>query len=275
MSLNTSTEQSPLLSIVTVGFNCAETVKDTLISLQRAFAALDTRSSVEYVFIDGESSDDTLSIARSFPDTIDILISEPDKGIFDAMNKGVAHSTGEYLWFINSDDMLESPEALRGVLAGLSEKPEVLIGDIVIVDKDDTDLVTRHWRALNWFSAVQFGWYPPHPGFLISRKLFDELGAFDLRYVIASDIDFMTRAMLRKPRLKYVPLTLIRMRAGGASNSSFRAIARANTECVDSLRRANVRLPWLVVSLKIMRKALQRSERIMGTQRARSTRLSP
>lgn len=264
----------PLLSIVTVGFNCAGTVDDTLLSMRRAFDAIEERSWVEYVFVDGESTDNTLAIVRSFSDVVDILITGPDSGIFDAMNKGASRATGEYLWFINSDDMLESPEALQGVLAGLSKRPDVLIGDILIVDKDDLNLVTRRWHAMKRFSLVQLGWYPPHPGFLVSRKLFDELGGFDLRYAIASDIDFMTRAMLRKPRLEYVPMMLIRMRTGGASNSSFRAIARANTECVHSLRRANVKLPWVVVSLKVLRKAWQRSERIFGTQQARSPRLS-
>lgn len=257
-----ATAHRPLLSIVTVGFNCAETVGDTLRSIASAFAAVPDRSTVEYVFVDGSSTDATLSIVRSFPHTVDVVIAEPDDGMFDAMNKGAAAAKGCYLWFVNSDDMLESPAALAHVLDGLRKDPEVLYGDILIVDKDDLDRVKRYWRAMKRLSFVQLGWYPPHPGFLIAHDFFDALGGFDLRYTIASDIDFMTRALLRKPRFEYVPETLIRMRAGGASNTSWKAIAHANTECVDSLRRAHVRFPWLVVTLKVLRKAWQRSERL-------------
>ena len=255
-------DRRPLLSIVTVGWNCATTVGDTLRSVRSAFAAVHDRATVEYVFVDGQSTDDTMAIVRTFPDTVDVLISEPDDGMFDAMNKGAAAARGRYLWFVNSDDMLESPAALVAVLDALARGPEVLYGDILIVDKDDLDHVKRYWRAMKRLSFVQLGWYPPHPGFLIAHTLFDELGGFDLRYTIASDIDFMTRALLRKPRFEYVPETLIRMRAGGASNTTWKAIAHANTECVDSLRRAHVRFPWLVVLLKVLRKAWQRSERM-------------
>lgn len=247
---------------MTVGYNCAETVQDTLRSIESAFAAVQDRTSVEYLFIDGESTDATLSIVRAFPDTVDVLITGPDDGMFDAMNKGAAAANGRYLWFVNADDMVESPGALEAVIHGLGTAPDVLYGDILIVDKDDLDHVKRYWRAMKRLSFVQLGWYPPHPGFLISHDLFDELGGFDLRYTIASDIDFMTRALLRKPHFQYVRETLIRMRAGGASNTSLKAIAHANSECVDSLRRARVPFPWLVVALKILRKAWQRSERI-------------
>lgn len=258
----------PLLSIVTVGFNCADTVADTLRSIESAFAVLPDRGQVEYVFVDGLSSDGTMAVVQSFPDTVDALISERDTGMYDAMNKGAARARGRYLWFINSDDLLESPAALQEVLAGLMEGPEVLFGDILIVDKDDLTVVRRYWRAMKRLSFVQLGWYPPHPGFMIAHDLFNRLHGFDLRYTIASDIDFMTRALLPKPRFKYIPHTLIRMRAGGASNTTFRAIAHANTECVDSLRRARVRFPWIVVTLKILRKAWQRSERIVRPPRA-------
>jgi|GEM_PF-789109 len=258
----------PLLSIVTVGYNCAETVGDTLRSIASAFAATPDRAAVEYLFVDGGSTDATLSIVGSFPETVDVVISEPDDGMFDAMNKGAAAARGRYLWFVNADDMLESPASLEAVLEGLRKGPEVLYGDILIVDKNDLNHVKRYWRAMRRFSFVQLGWYPPHPGFLIAHDLFDELGGFDLRYTIASDIDFMTRALLRKPRFEYVRVTLIRMRAGGASNTTFRAIAHANTECVDSLRRANVRFPWLVVALKVLRKAWQRSTRSWHPQPA-------
>ena len=262
------TRPRPLLSIVTVGYNCAATVGDTLRSFESAFAAAaEVRAAVEYLFVDGGSTDGTLSIVKSYRETIDVLVSEPDEGMFDAMNKGAAMARGQYLWFVNSDDLLESPAALRAVVDGLRHGPEVLYGDILIVDKHDLGRVKRHWRAMQRMSFVQLGWYPPHPGFVIAHALFDRLGGFDLRYTIASDIDLMTRALLRKPSFAYVPLTLIRMRAGGASNTSLKAIAHANTECADSLRRANVRFPWLVVTLKVLRKAWQRSERVLHSPR--------
>jgi glycosyltransferase len=253
--------QPPLLTIVTVGFNSAATVGDTLESLRRAFAAVD-RSLVEYVFVDGGSTDDTLSILGRHPDVVDQLLSEPDRGMYDAMNKGAGLARGRYLWYINSDDMLASPEALSAVLDGLAASPDVLVGNIVIVDKDRTAIVRRDWRVSMRLAVVQLGWYPPHPGFVIRADLFRKLGGFDRRYAIAADIDFMTRALLQKPAIGHVRATLVRMRAGGVSNGSFAAILQANRECVDSLRRANVSWPWLVVTLKVLRKALQRSHRI-------------
>lgn len=257
-----SPTQQPLLSIITVGFNSAATVGDTLESIRIAFAAVD-RKLVEYVFIDGGSTDATLAILASHADVVDQRLSEPDRGMYDAMNKGAMLAGGRYLWYINSDDMLESPEALVDVLQGLALAPDVLVGNIVIVDKDDTALVRRFWRVRMRLAIVQLGWYPPHPGFIIRADLFRKIGGFDQRYVIASDIDFMTRALLLKPAIRQVDATLVRMRAGGASNGSLAAILQANRECVDSLRRATVAWPWIVVGLKVLRKALQRTNRVV------------
>jgi len=226
------------ISVVTVCFNNADTVADTLISV-----ASQSHPSIEHIVVDGASTDRTLDIVRDLGAHVDRLISEPDQGIYDAMNKGLAAATGDLVGFLNADDLFAGPEALAQIAdAAEAERRDAVCGDLVYVRHDRPDQVVRYWRCGPFSPGrLRYGWMPPHPTFYIRRSLLPQLGGFDTRLRIAADYDFMLRC-LRLPgfKLAYVPQVLVRMRMGGASNRSLQAMLRKSREDLQALQRNRV-----------------------------------
>jgi glycosyltransferase len=251
---------APLLSVVTVCFNSAATIEDTLNSL--ACLAL-SEGRVEYLVMDGASRDGTRAMVETRAQALALplaLHSAPDRGLYDAMNKGLAAARGEYVWFLNSDDLLASAEAFSALLALLERKPQVVVADIAMVAAQDTSRVLRPWPVFGMFNQLWLGWHPPHPGFVARTALLRELGGFDLQYRIAADFDLMTRAwrkLERKDEVLHLSQVLTRMRAGGASNSGLRAVIKGNREVLRSLWRQGVWAAPLAVGFKLARKVLQ------------------
>jgi glycosyltransferase involved in cell wall biosynthesis len=250
--------EAPLLSIVTICYNSAATLEDTFQSLAPA-VALHARE-VEYLIIDGGSKDATPELLARYARLTSRVVSEPDRGIYDAMNKGLRLARGQYVWFLNADDMLASTAAFTQLLQALRLGKSIVITDIDLVSAANTQKVVRRWQAMGWFNQLGLGWHPPHPGFIARRELLSELGGFDLRYRIAADVDLMTRAWrvaLAGHSTDYLEVTLVRMRAGGASNSGLAAIARANRECLQSFWSQGMWLAPLAVGFKLLRKVGQ------------------
>lgn len=226
------------ISIVTVAFNSDRTIADTLRSV-----AVQTYPKVEHIVIDGASTDDTLQQVRQHGAHVAMLRSEPDGGIYDAMNKGLALASGDFVGFLNADDMLASPDAVAAI-ARAAAAPEIgaVCGDLVYVRADRPDEVLRHWRCGTYSPRqLRFGWMPPHPTFYLRRSLLEQVGGFDVRLRIAADYDFMLRC-LRLPgmQLGYVSEVLVKMRMGGASNRSLRALLHKSSEDLQALRRNQV-----------------------------------
>jgi glycosyltransferase len=226
------------ISIITVAYNSAETLADTLRSV-----AIQTHADVEHIVVDGASTDATLAIARSHGQAIATLISEPDSGIYDAMNKGIARATGELIGFLNADDML----AHQGVLAAIADAAsasgaDAVYGDLVYVDKTHVDRVIRRWRSGRFSrSGLKLGWMPPHPTLYVRSAQLARVGLFDSKLRIAADYDFILRYFSRPGvRAAYLPQVLVRMRAGGASNHSLKALLRKSQEDLRVLRRNRV-----------------------------------
>jgi glycosyltransferase len=226
------------ISIVTVAYNSARTITDTLRSV-----AEQTHPAIEHLVIDGASSDGTLSIVRERGTRVTQLVSEPDRGIYDAMNKGLSLATGDLVGFLNADDMLAHPDAIARVARAAEETgADAVFGDLVYVGADDTERVVRTWRS-GPFSRdrLRFGWMPPHPTFYVRRTRLPDVGRFDTSLRIAADYDFMLRCLARDDmNFSYVPRVLVRMRTGGASNRSLRAMWLKSTEDLRALRRSNV-----------------------------------
>lgn len=225
------------VTIITVAYNSADTIADTLAS-----SAGQTHRDIEHIVIDGHSTDATIDIVHRFPHVAQ-CVSEPDEGIYDAMNKGIALATGDLVGFLNADDMLASSEAVAAIVRAASA-PDIgaVYGDLIYVRQDRTDQILRHWRSGRFTSAqLRFGWMPPHPTFYVRRSLLDTLSGFDTRLRIAADYDFMLRC-LRLPGMQvgYVPEVLVKMRTGGASNRTLGAILRKSREDLDALRRSGV-----------------------------------
>jgi glycosyltransferase involved in cell wall biosynthesis len=241
------------ITIVTVCFNAAATIIDTLRSVEKQ-----TYKDLEHVVVDGLSTDGTLDVIRRHGTRVSALVSERDRGIYDAMNKGITMATGKCVVFLNADDRYVDPDAISLLAAAMeAEGTRAAYADVAYVDQSDPSKVLRRWRSGTFRpGAFARGWAPPHPTFLAERRLLLELGGFDLRYRLASDFDLMFRALeLCGTPAAYVGRELVHMRAGGATGGGPLDITRQNMEILAALWRGGVRtaLPGFVVCKAISR----------------------
>lgn len=226
------------VSVVTAVFNAEKTIAQAIDSvLSQNYPA------VESVVIDGASRDATLSILESYRPRLGKLISEPDDGIYDALNKGIRCATGDVVGFLHADDLFED-EGVLGKVAAVFEDPSIdaIYGDLVYVRYDDVAQIIRYWKSGQYNqAALARGWMPPHPTFYVRRAVYERLGGFDRRYQIAADYDTVLRFLaVGKIRAAYIPEVLVRMRVGGVSNRSLRTILRKSREDLRVLRSNRV-----------------------------------
>jgi glycosyltransferase involved in cell wall biosynthesis len=223
------------ISIVTVAFNSATTIADTLSSV-----AAQTYPDIEHIVVDGASRDETMAIVRREGAHLARVVSEPDQGIYDAMNKGIALATGDIVGFLNSDDMLADPGAAAAIAQALADSgADAVFGDILMVDPVRLDRVRRYWRpGPHRPGALLRGWMAPHPTLYVRRQVLLDCGGFDLAYRLTADFDLELRLFeQRKIRSHYLPRTLVRMRVGGASTGNWRNVLTGNLEAAHSARR--------------------------------------
>jgi len=242
------------ISVITAVFNARDTIADALDSV-----LAQTHPGVQSVVIDGGSTDGTGEILERYRTRLATLVVEPDKGIYDALNKGIRAATGDVVGFLHADDVFASPDALSQVAAAFDDpRVDAVYGDLVYVSRDDVRRVIRHWRAGDWTpGSLRRGWMPPHPTFYVRRAVYERLGAFDLRYGIAADYDCMLRFLaVAQIRTAYVPATLVRMRVGGVSNRSLQNIIRKSREDYRIVRSHAVGGWWTIVT-KNLRKVGQ------------------
>lgn len=226
------------ISIITATWNCAETVGDCLDSV-----AGQTWPNREHVVIDGASRDATVEVLESRRTQLSVLVSEPDRGIYDALNKGIARATGDVVGFLHADDVYAGPDVLARVAEAFADPAVAAVhGDLQYVRKDDTSQVVRHWKSSPFSSArLRRGWMPPHPTLYVRREWYERIGGFDTRYRIAADYHSILRLFSQPDfRSAYVPEVFVKMRLGGASNRSLKNIVRKSREDLDALRRTGV-----------------------------------
>jgi len=213
---------------------------------------------LELIVIDGFSSTPTQDVLERYRDRISILVSEPDKGIYDAMNKGIGLATGDVVGILNADDRYYDPFVLRDVSDAFRDpKTDACYGDLEYVDKKDHTV--RYWKSGRYHPLkYYFGWMPPHPTFFVRKRLYDRYGSFDLRYTIAADYELMLR-LIMKHRIspKYIPRVLVRMSLGGKSNRSLANIVKANLEVRQAWRNNGLSFGYLVPLLKPAQKVAQ------------------
>ena len=223
------------ISVVTAVYNRRETVAQAIESVLSQ-----THPNVETILIDGASTDGTLEVLQPYRQHLDVFVSEPDRGIYDALNKGIERASGEVVGFLHADDLFADREVLVRIAdAFVDPQVEAVYGDLVYVRHDDVDRVVRYWRAGEFEpSALRRGWMPPHPTFYVRRRIYQRLGLFDVRLRIAADYDFILR-YLGHPgiRVAYVPEVLVKMRTGGASNRSLGALIEKSREDLFALRK--------------------------------------
>jgi len=226
------------LSVVTATYNCAETLADCLDSV-----AGQTHGDVEHIVIDGASSDGTLDLLRSRRAGLAQLVSEPDGGIYDGLNKGIALAGGEVVGFLHGDDVYADAQVLARVAETFADPAVAAVyGDLEYVSQAEPTRVVRHWHAGNFAPRrLRWGWMPPHPTLFLRRALYARLGVFDTGYRIAADYDLMLRMLTHlEGEVVYLPQVLVRMRLGGVSNRSLRTVVRKSREDYRALRANGV-----------------------------------
>jgi glycosyltransferase involved in cell wall biosynthesis len=243
------------VSIITVAFNAFNTIR---VALESVLAQ--DYTNLEYIVVDGGSGDGTQDIINEYSHKITKFISEPDKGIYDAMNKGIQLSTGDFIAFLNADDFYGHDKVISLVAKALHESSaDVLYGDLVYVDKEDTNKIVRFWKSGDYKPGDFLGgWMPPHPTFFARRDLFILYGNFNLKLKSSADYELMLRFIhKKKAKVAYLPEVLVKMRIGGASNGSLSQRMWANREDALAWELNNIPKPRFLRIMKPMKKLFQ------------------
>ena len=239
------------VSIITVCYNSARTLQDTIESV-----LAQTYTNIEYIIIDGGSTDDTPAIIEKYRNRIAHVVSEPDQGLYDAMNKGIALSSGELVGILNSDDLLAHAGVMADIVSALDSNTEAICSDVHIF-KDHRDNIVRKYRCTRWKPWMfRLGHQPPHPGFYVRKNCYERLGVFDLQFRRAADFELLLRFIgVHKINTKYLPYTSVLMRSGGSSQQGLKAISEANREDHLALRKhgyfSALPLIWCKYALKV------------------------
>lgn len=241
------------ISIVTITYNSAKTLPDTLRSISEQ-----TYPDIEHILIDGASTDETLSIIESYAASRDHVhyISEKDKGIYEAINKGIRRATGDVIGILNSDDVLANANVLATIAKVFTETDaDVTYGDLTYFNEKG---VVRYWKS-NAFQPrhLKYGWMPAHPTFYCKRSVYEAVGLYDESFRISSDYDFMLRVLKRPYKVVYIPEILVNMRLGGVSNHNLRAMLSKSREDIYALQKNQVGCGWWTILVKNTRKIHQ------------------
>jgi glycosyltransferase involved in cell wall biosynthesis len=242
-------------SIITASFNNQSTIKETIESvLSQSYP------SIEYIIIDGNSTDHTRQIIESYSGKISKYLSEPDKGIYDALNKGIALASGDIIGFLHADDTYSNSGILAKVASEFTQSHHLwaVYGDLQFVSQKDPSNVIRSWTSQPFnISLLAKGWMPPHPTLFLKKDIYQQFGIFNTNYKIAADYDFILR-IFSQPGFtaKYLPEVLIKMRMGGVSTGNIKNLIRKSKEDYQILKRNKVGNLFTVIR-KILSKLSQ------------------
>lgn len=230
----------PKFTIITVTFNAAEHIERCLNSVLKQ-----TYSDFEYIVIDGASKDTTCELVRQICDPRVKLISEPDEGIYDAMNKGLAQATGECVCILNADDMFANDGILQRLKDVFDDGQDIVIGDIAFFAKNQPTVFTRYWKVKPYVpGAFAEGWHAPHPGFFFRHQFYTDLGGFNTAYTISADFDLMMRYLLSTDQVRILN-ELTTLQQDGGTSTHLKNIWIGNEDIRKCLRANNVRIGFL------------------------------
>ena len=248
------------ISIITVCYNSDATIRHTIKSV-----LAQSYSDIEYIIVDGASSDRTMSIVNEYKDRIAVAVSEHDKGIYDAMNKGIKLATGDVVGILNSDDFYQNNNVIRAVVHHFDSFPDsdLVFGNVVFVAPDNLDKIIRFYQTGHFNPwKLRFGWMPAHPATFIKRRAFDRVGLYSLDYKISSDYEMFVRLLLvYKLRFSRINKVLVRMRTGGVSTDSIKNRLILNKEIVQACRKNGIYTNLVFVLLKLPFKLMELSQR--------------
>ena len=226
------------ISLITVSYNSAETITDTIESIHSQ-----DFDDIEYIIVDGASKDNTVEIIKSYGAKIDKWISEPDKGIYDAMNKAINMATGEVVGILNSDDFYSATSVISQVADAFGDSTiDAVFGDLVFVDPKNLKKVVRKYSSAKWYpEKFAKGFMPAHPTFFVRRKYYEQIGLFKTDYKIAADYELLIRFLyVRKLKYKYLPLNMVTMRKGGVSSNGIMSNIILNDEIIRGCRENGI-----------------------------------
>ncbi len=254
MGVNNS--EMPKVSVITVCFNSDATIRDTLESvLSQSYR------NIEHIIVDGGSKDSTMDIIAEYRESLGPVISEPDKGLYDAMNKGIGLASGEIIGILNSDDFYERNDVIEAVSAAFRSDSslDLVFGDVVFVQPPDLETVSRYYRAGHFRPwKLRFGWMPPHPATFVKKAVYEKHGQYRLDMKISADYEMFVRWLINA-RLNYrwMNRVIVRMRAGGVSTGGLNSSLILNKEIVRACKENGLYTNLFFVLTKIPFKLLE------------------
>jgi glycosyltransferase involved in cell wall biosynthesis len=248
------------ISIITVVWNNKETIKDAIDSVLSQ-----TYKKIEYIIIDGASTDGTVKIIQSYGDKITKFVSQKDKGLYDAMNKGINLATGDIVGILNSDDVYLDINVIQNVIDVFEKKKvDSAYGDLYYVDENNLSKVSRYWKSSDFVQgSFSKGWHPPHPTFFVKKEIYNKYGIFDDNNKISADFELMLRFLERfKISTTYLPQVIVKMREGGASNQSIKNIIKGNLNILKAFDENNIKVnKFTYLFYRFIPKILQKLKR--------------
>lgn len=242
------------VSVITVCLNAADTIADTFSSIRQQ-----CYPDIEYIVVDGGSSDGTLAVIEQNHDLVSLLLTGPDQGMYDAANKGIRAASGDVVGLLNADDFYADAEVLTDVAATIGQGYDAVYGDLHYVDRLDTAVVRRNWVSGAYDrDAFRVGWMPPHPTFFMRRQAYLDYGLFRDDFQSAADYELMLRMLYTHGQTPgYINRVLVKMRAGGQSNVTLANRLRANREDCRAWVVNGLQAPWYLRYLKPLSKLKQ------------------
>ncbi|HXP48942.1 MAG TPA: glycosyltransferase family 2 protein [Bacteroidia bacterium] len=235
------------VTIITACLNNADTLESALQSVVEQ-----DYKNIEYIVIDGASTDGTQALLEKYKSKINVLISEKDKGIYEALNKGLNKATGDIIGFLHADDFYSTSTIISKIAAAFEkENTDCIYGDLQYVDRENSIRIVRNWKSEPYTEGLFLkGWMPPHPTFFLKKKWYDEYGNYNTSLSISADYELMLR-MLHKHKLKaiYIPEVLVKMRTGGTSNRTLARRIKANMQDRQAWKINNLK-PGLLTLIK-------------------------
>ncbi|OCW95441.1 glycosyl transferase [Macellibacteroides sp. HH-ZS] len=245
------------ISIITVSYNSAKTIRDTIESL-----LIQSYKNIEYIIVDGLSKDETISIIKEYEPRFNgnlRWISEKDSGLYDAMNKGFKMATGDVIGILNSDDLFSDCDAIEKIINNFNanKSTDCVYADLYYVSQNDTSNIVRYWKS-GTKSKFTKGWHPAHPTFYVKKEIYEKYGLFDLDYKLAADFELMLRLIEKeKIAMVYLPEPLVRMRLGGATSKNITNIIKGNIECLKAFKKNDIKVSWLYPFYRLLPKVKQ------------------
>lgn len=243
------------ISIITATYNSAAHVTSCIESVNNQ-----TYPNIEHIIVDGASKDNTVEIVKAIPNRVAKLISEPDKGIYDAMNKGIELATGDIVGILNADDFYASNTIIETIVKVFQEaNVESVFGNLDFVVANDIDKVVRHWKSAPFIQgSFSKGWHPPHPTFFVKNEVYEKYGLFDTSLDVSADFELMLRMLERfKISTFFIDETIVKMRYGGESTGSLQKIITGNKNILKAFKINGVKISPFHTFKRLSKKALQ------------------